>query len=299
MQKRNIAIVLSALFLIFIAASALGEEITREFEKKSEIKISTLNGDCEIAKGNTDKIIVKVISDMRPGDSFKPIFRERGNVLKISEKIEEYSQGSIQWTLIVPDNTDIDFSSASGSLEISDLDGKFHGSTASGDYSLAGCSGEFELSTASGDIRMTDCQGDFDVSSASGDCHVNKCQGAFSVSSASGNVRARGVVLDDDSEFSSASGSANVELGKTAEHDLNVGSASGNAMLDYMGNPMTGFIEMTAKRHGGRIVSDIKFDKEEDIVRSGDKYMRKTVTVKGDYPMVTVGTATGTAKLRK
>lgn len=299
MQKRNIAIVLSALFLIIIGVSAFGEEITREFEKKSEIKISTICGNCRIEKGTSDKIIVMIISDLTPADAFVPVFKERGDMLKINEKIEDSSQGDILWELTIPDGTDIDFSSASGGLEISDNSGKFHGSTASGDYDFSNCSGEFDLSTASGNVRMTDCQGDFNVSSASGDCRLNNCQGAFDVSSASGDVRGKGIILDDDSEFSSASGSADVELGKTAEHDLNVGSASGNAMLDYRGNPMTGFIEMTARRRGGRIVSDIKFDKEEEIERNGQNYIRKSATLKDNSPAITVGTATGTAKLRK
>jgi hypothetical protein len=76
-------------------------------------------------------------------------------------------------------------------------------------------------------------------------------------------------------------------------------------VLDYDGNPVTGFFEFTARRDRGRIVSPIKFDTEEEYEPGwGDRgrsviYLRKTFTKGDDKPVILLGTSSGTAELKK
>ncbi|UCD18234.1 MAG: hypothetical protein JSV44_04800, partial [Candidatus Zixiibacteriota bacterium] len=103
----------------------------------------------------------------------------------------------------------------------------------------------------------------------------------------------------EESNFSSASGAAMVELAEGPEDNLNVGSASGKALLDYNGNPVTGYFELTAKVRSGSISAPFDFDDEREFRKNGQRYVKKTFTRGSDSPEIMVGTASGRAILKK
>jgi len=256
-------------------------EVSETFENIDRIKIKTVAGDCVISKGEGKAVTLEVINSYRPSDSFEPKIKTSGGTLRLTEEIYGSNSGSSTWTLTVPDGITIEFSSASGYMSVNDL------------------SGYFEASTASGDIRLEDCSGEFEISTASGDIMADNCHGEFRLSTASGSIEAEGVVLDNESSFSTASGEVDVTLGKSAEYDLNIGTASGSAVLSYGGNPIKGLFEFEAKERSGRIVCPFDFDDEETYRKWGDKYVRKTFTKGADTPLITVATASGRAVLKE
>ena len=273
-------LVLAALVLA-VAAEAGREEITKTFDKKERIRLKTISGDCVVEPSDSDKIEVTVISRYSPADAFDPVFKEQGGTLKLYEELDGNTSGGATWILRVPEGTEVDFSTASGDMTITDMKGEFSANTASGDFEIENCHGEFNLSTASGDFE------------------IENCHGEFTVSTASGNVKAYGIVLDEESSFSTASGSVRVKLAESAAYNLDVSSASGNATLNYRGNPIKGQFEFTVRRRGGKIVSPYDFDDEEEFYRGDDKYVRKSFTKDGDSPYITISTATGKATLKK
>jgi len=275
------------------------KEESRLFEGIEVIRINTISGDCIVLKGAGDKVEVEVVWSYRPRDSFEPKFRERGKVLKLSEDMYGSNSGRSTWTLTIPDGIEVRFNSASGGMEIEGLTGEFSSQTASGDIRAENCKGEFDFNTASGDIELIDCEGDFRANCASGDVEVNQCRGGFEVSTASGSVRAEGVVLQDISTFSTASGRVMVVLAESAEHDLHVSTASGRATLDYGGNEIKGYFEFVSKYRDGRIVSPFDFDDEEQYRRWGDRYVRKWFTKGTESPQIFIETASGKAVLRE
>ncbi len=293
----------TALFLNVVLLLASGvlagprKEESQTFEGVEVIRINTISGDCVVQKGAGDEVTVDIDWSYRPRDSFEPKLRQRDKVLKLSEDMYGSNSGRSTWTLTVPDGIEIRFGSASGGLEIEDLTGEFNAETASGDIVAVNCKGDFDLSTASGDVEFRDCEGDFQLSSASGDVEVSDCSGGFEVSTASGSVRAEGVTLSDVSSFTTASGRVVVVLGATAEHDLNVSTASGRATLDYGGNEIKGYFELGCKVRSGRIVSPFDFDDEEQYRRWGDRYVRKWFTKGSDSPQIFIETASGKAVL--
>ena len=284
MKKYGISIlVMIGVFLLLSADTFAGtkQESVQTFENISRITISTVSGDCIINKGQGKQVTLEIANSYRPRDSFEPKIRTSGSTLRLSEEIYESNSGSSTWTLTIPDGIQIDFTTASGDLSITGLQGVFSASTASGDVEIEGCSGEFEFSTASGDITVSDCHGEFRLATASG------------------NIDAAGVVLDNESSFATASGRVDVALAATAEYDLNVGTASGSAILDYGGNELRGMFELEAKVRSGRIKCPIDFDSEKTFSRNGQKYIRKTFTRGTDTPMITIGTASGRAELKE
>ncbi len=269
------------------------------FDAKESIRVKTISGDCIVKKGETDKIEVEVVSSYSPRDSFEPRAKATGRTVRLTEKMYGSNSGRSTWYVTAPEGTKIEFSSASGDLMIADMNGDFSAETASGDIQVENSSGEFEFSTASGDIEMIDCKGVFEVGTASGDIELTNCRGEFELGTASGDIDAVDVVLEFASTFNTASGDVEVQLGETAEFDLEVTTASGRATLDYNGHPIKGSFEFVSKDRRGRIKCPFDFDDEQRFDRWGDTYVRKTFTRESEEPHINVETASGRATLNE
>ncbi|UCG61935.1 MAG: DUF4097 family beta strand repeat protein [Candidatus Zixiibacteriota bacterium] len=269
--------------LILLATSTFahrGGVITETFDAKDKITISTTSGDCTIKKSDNGKIEVRVDVDADPEDAIDAIIRERTKSLRLQEKIFGSCRGGSFWEISVPDGTRIQFSSASG------------------EFLAENVSGEFEVNTASGDIEFIDCKGEFDLNSASGTVSAENCSGYFHMSTASGYVEASGVKLDFASEFSTASGRVRVILAESPTVDLDVSTASGRAVLDYDGNPLSGNFEFVCRERKGRMSSPVDFETEEKFRRHGERYIARTFTKGSDTPQISLGTATGSVTLK-
>lgn len=268
--------------LTLTAFSGNDDETAWKFEDIKLIKVKTLSGDCVIEKGESGEVSVNVVKGYNPRKACRTLVRHDGETLEITEEITGTGSGrSTIWTLKVPDGIEFEFFSTSGGVSISDVQGKFSGNTASGSYELINCRGEFTFNTASGDYD------------------IRNCSGTFKIASASGDIDAVGLEIDANSTLASASGSVNVKVGKTPEYDLNVGSASGRAVLDYGGNPLEGYFEFEANARTGDIDSPIDFDDEETFYKNEQRYVRKWFVMGDDRPEITIGTGSGRAVLRK
>lgn len=284
MKKIGTMTLMMALAVLIISVNAYSgkkDEVFKTFNDIDRIVINTTSGDCIVNKGEGKEVSLEVINAFRPRDSFEPKIRERGGTLRLTEELFGSNSGNSTWTLTVPDGIEIEFSTASGELTINDLDGFFAATTASGDIEIENCSGLFEFSTASGDIVVDDCKGE------------------FLLSTASGSVDAVNVTLTEESSFSTASGRVDVILAQSTEYDLNIGSASGSAVLDYGGNPIKGMFEFEARKRKGKIVCPIDFDDEKTYRKWDQTYVRKIFTKGAETPVITIGTASGRAVLKE
>jgi len=337
-MKKNLKIYFS-LFIVFAFIFSLyaGEKktITKTFKVKKVVEIKTVSGDCIVKKGNGAKIQVTVDYNYNK-DCFKPEFTEQGNKLIIKENFEDWScSGKSEWTIIVPEETDIEMSSASGNLSLTGLKSKVIAKLASGDIYVKDSSGEFEIKTASGDIEVENLSGEIDFKTASGDIdadnlegnislktasgmvdgsnlngkiilksasddvEIENSKGNFILKSASGSVEAENIEITGASEFKTATGKVYVLLKKSSEYDLTLASATGDAVLNYNGNPIMGYFEFTAQKKLGNINSPFKFDKEEEFTQEGKVYFKKSFFKKNSTPKIYIKTAIGTAELRE
>ena len=320
MNYHKTAFVLVSLMLVLIVADVNAgreKEIIKTFDNKESVEINTVSGDCIVTKGNTEKIEVHLVYQIRPQDSFEPKFQERGNKLRLGERFHGSSSGYSRWTITVPDETRIRFSSASGEFSIEGLKGEISAETASGDITARNCAGEFDLESASGDIIINHFSGDVDVSTASGDIRavgidgvvslgtasggidVEGAKGEIELESASGDIDASEIVIQDMSAFQTASGKVRVQLAESPVHHLILSSASGRVVLDYAGNPVEGYVEFVSRADRGRIVSPFDFDDDEEFRDSGQWYVRKFFTKSADTPRIALETASGKVVLKE
>ena len=341
MRRGMVVTVLALAILVAFSFidTASAEEIKETFDGISKVDLSSVSGDCVVRTHSSDEVIVELYYDVKPESLFDPEMKKSGSTLVLKEKWKKRknlsTSGEIIWTLTVPADTEIEFSTASGDITASgltksieastasgdiklenmkadvdistasgdadlvNLKGDIEISTASGDIDIVESSGDIELSTASGDIKAVNVRDEIDLSTASGDIEISDSKGAFDISCASGDIEADGIVIGGESEFSVASGSIEVILAKTCGFDLDLTSASGDVLLDYKGNDVKGFFEFTAHKRRGKIVCPFKFDNEEEYEEHGETYVRKSFSKGGDSPRIELLTASGKAVLKK
>lgn len=301
-------------FLFFIATAQ--KVVDKTFKVKETVTISTVSGDCIIKKGNENEIKVH-LSYTYDDDCFSPEFNEESDLLEIKEEFDGNCSGKSEWTITVPENTNVKFNSASGDGEITGVAKSIYANTASGDIKLSNLKGEVKINSASGDVKLNKVNADLKINTASGDIEAENLEGKvkintasgdidiknanaeLKVNSASGEIEAENIVISSKSSFNTASGDVEVSLAKSSSYDLTLSSASGDVTLDYNGNDLNGFYEFTARVKKGKIISPVKFDREEVITKNGKKYDVKSFTKGNSTPIILIKTSSGTAKLVK
>ncbi len=324
--------------LILTAGLALSAHTPQVEEKtfaaKKTIRLEMVSGDCIIKTGVSDKIEVRLAHDYEKGD-FDPQFKDQGDSLLLKEEFSGHANGHSIWNITMPAKTGIEFSSASGNLEaiggtagitvsaasgditlrnfsagceittasgnvdLEKMTGNTEVETASGDVELKNMTGKIHIDTASGEIRGENIESVLaEIQSASGDIEIRQTKGGISVSTASGDVRLDDVTLEKAGKFTAASGNVTIKLAAGPKEDVTVSTASGDIVLDYNGQAMVGTFELSAKKDA-RINAPFSFDKEEEFLRYGQTYIRKTVTRQGSTPRIEIKTASGRTELRK
>jgi DUF4097 and DUF4098 domain-containing protein YvlB len=322
MNRYRTGIVFLICFLIISSGVALSRDsdtVSKSFAAKPTVSIKTVSGDCVIKVGAADSIRVTLTYrfEFRDDGWYEPTMSEERNEVYLSEDFHGSCSGSATWTITVPEKTEIDLSTASGTLKVEGLNSLIGAHTASGDVTISHCRGEIDLNTASGnieidefsgdikantasgDIEAQNADGDIDLRTASGSIHLDGLKGRLQVGAASGNITASRISVTKGGEFSTASGDAVVSLSSTPGADLAVSSASGDAELQFNGNAMRGQFEFTAQRRHGNIDAPFSFDDEERYTRHGQEYIRKSCTRDAQTPRIRISTGTGEASLKK
>jgi DUF4097 and DUF4098 domain-containing protein YvlB len=313
------------------------KEIAKTFKARGVVKIQTMSGSCVFTKGKAGEIKVQVKYNPS-GGIFEPQMEEdRGaNTLILRDKFQGGDEGSDAiWIVTVPEKTGVKSSSISGNFSVEGLNSEISAKTVSGDISVKDCSGDIrlacvsgaikaenlkgaiqvkgissdmdlnklsgkmEINTASGEIKAAELEGDITCAVASGDVVIKKAQGGFKVKTASGDIRVFDISVKKASEFKVASGDVTVTLASTAEQDMTLASATGDAVLNYNGNPIKGLFEFRVLSGKGDIIAPFKFDKEETEEEWGKKYDVKTFQKDGETPKIYIHTSSGEAVLKE
>jgi hypothetical protein len=318
-MKSKYSLILVLAFLVSCSYSHSQEEKTVEksFSGISSIDLSTASGDCVIKKGSGDAVQVKVTYTYDDED-FTPKMDQNGSRLKLEEKFHaSNTRGSSKWELEVPDGLAIDFNSGSGDLNVMDLKGELDYNSGSGDAMVENFDGELKFNSGSGDFHFTKIMGEIKVNSGSGDHHIDGCdvhakantgsgdikvnnsKGGYSLNTGSGDVTGGRLTLSDEGKFNTGSGDVEVVLAAVLVNDISANSGSGDAIIDFNGNKIEGEVVMTCKKRGGNIRAPFPFDKEEEIDRNGETYLKKTAKLGSKDILIEVGTGTGTAEIRE
>lgn len=122
-----------------------------------------------------------------------PPIEQTGNTITIGAHQDWLNNVSIDYEITAPRGTQLDASTGSGDLRLSDLGSSLRASTGSGDIQATGFTGHVELRSGSGDIHA-DLQSANDVSahSGSGKIVVSGINGGLFAETGSGDIEVTG-----------------------------------------------------------------------------------------------------------
>lgn len=257
------------------------KEINKTFLVKDTVKIETIGGDCIVKSGNQDSINLKIIHSYNPIESFQPEFIETGNKLSMKEILNGNSSGKSTWTLLVPNNKNINISSGSGVIQIENIKSRLSVNTISGKINVSKSEGLFLLESVSALIEGIDLKGGFSVKNISGDLNF------------------KDIWVQSKSNWSNISGNNKIMLKKGSEGDISIGSISGKSLLNNNGNSIMGSFEFIAEVDEGEIICPIQFTDESEFTREEKRYYRKSFQKITDSPKIIISTISGSAELRE
>ncbi len=321
MNKLKITLTLAALFIV---TAAFGQKtVNKSYSGIKSIRLETASGSGTIKKSSSNEVKV-TLEYTYDDDDYRPTFEQRGDRLIIDEDFRRRggwgSRGRAEWTLEVPDGIELDYrsgsgsievdginielnvSTGSGSIEIMDVNGDMRMNTGSGRIMISDVDGRIDGNTGSGSIRVRNSKGGADLNTGSGAITIDRAEGEFDLNTGSGRIEASQVTITDHSEFNTGSGSVMIELAAELNHDLDIGTGSGSATLDYNGTTISGDFRLETNKRSD-ITAPFDFDKEYEEDGRGwrDRDVRiiKEAKVGSKDIRITIETGSGDIRVRK
>jgi hypothetical protein len=199
----------------------------------------------------------------------------------------------------VPENTEIDFNSATGNLSIKAVLSEVDANSGTGRIEIKKSRGEFELNSGTGRVEVFTSEGEFDLNSGTGSVLIERSTGEFEANSGTGKVEANEITIIDQADFNSGTGDVEVRKPLGDDFDLYLNSGTNDALLDMRGQPLKGYFELSAQRYGGRIEAPSEFKEGSSQSGESNGTIRKSYGSGEDTPRYFISTGTGTAELKK
>ncbi len=291
------------------------QRIEKSFSDVEDINLTTGSGDIEVRKASGNE--VTVILEHSYGDDYNPSIELRGSRLVIKDGKNKSWSGEQKFTLIVPDDLDINFTTGSGNISADGITTDFKGTTGSGDLSFSSMKGEVSVNSGSGDLEVENFDGELSLNVGSGDAEVENYKGELSINCGSGDIEldsfegavrintgSGSVELDNakltgKSALNAGSGDIDVVLSSALEADLSINTGSGDSKLNMGGNAFTGTIVMEADKRKGKIEADFDFDKTEEIEEHDQVKIRKTAVMGNSNIKIKMSTGSGVTSAEK
>jgi DUF4097 and DUF4098 domain-containing protein YvlB len=222
-QIPKILLIFILLYIFVFYPTARAEKYTFPLHKEfpggtnPSLKIENISGEIKIESHKENQIIIdafKVVEADDSGEAEKLADQIEIVIEKHEEKLEiktQYpssksrsfwdrvfssdwkSSGYVDYRIIVPEKINLDVSSVSGEVKISNITGKVKASSTSGDLWIKRITGALNLETTSGDMEISMIEGDVTVSGTSSDLEMFDVKGNLDVNSTSGNVSAESI----------------------------------------------------------------------------------------------------------
>ena len=309
-MKNPIILLLTLLLFPF---SIHAQQFTSTYTGIREIRMITGSADCEISQVQGGSVRLKLDHDM--GEGYEPGIKSVDGRLMIVEEGPRIRHK--KWTLEIPADMDVDYTSGSGDLTINglklglvsvsgsgnvileDVEGDLNITAGSGDLKANGFRGNIRANTGSGDISMNKVQGGLKINTGSGDIELSASQIEVHANAGSGNVRGTDITLAGNAEMNAGSGNVLLSLGNTPRYGITLNSGSGNAVLDRNGADLNAEIEMRAIAGKGRISAPFSIDREEKVKDGKQTILKKYATTgSGERIEIKIGTGSGQAVIR-
>jgi len=302
-------------FLLILPLAVSAQTFEQSYEGIKNLNLTTGSGDIIVKKSSGSQVTLMLEHSF--GDSYNPSIDQRGDRLIIKDGKNRGNSGDQTYTLMVPDNTNINFTTGSGNISASGLTVDLNGNTGSGDLEFTQMKGEVSINAGSGDLNVSEYDGNLKLNVGSGDATIDGYKGDLTINCGSGDLEAENIAAEihinagsgslelenttftGKSALNAGSGTVNVSLGASLKHDLAINAGSGKANLDMNGNSFGGILVLEAEKKKGKIDAPYTFDKTEEIKENGQTKIRKTVKMGNESVKIKIATGSGVASVEK
>jgi DUF4097 and DUF4098 domain-containing protein YvlB len=247
-RRTNQIGLMTAILAAAMAAGCMGEmgadgAFDRSFKVDGpvQLEVATGSGDVRITPGPGGE--VRIHGDIRARgwspenakqklieiETHPPVSQEN-NLIRVGGVGHRPNNLSIDYTIVVPANTQLHSVSGSGDVDVRGIQGPASFTSGSGNVNATAIGNDVQALAGSGDIKLSDVQGQVQITTGSGDMAVRGAKGAVRLHAGSGKV----TVEQPNDAVVAETGSGDVSV-DGAHADLRVHTGSGNVEID--GNP--------------------------------------------------------------
>jgi DUF4097 and DUF4098 domain-containing protein YvlB len=125
--------------------------------------------------------------------------------------------------------SDLEVRSSSGDIDVVDVRGDIAAGSSSGRIDIRNVQGKVGATVSSGNVGLSDVKGDIDITSSSGGIRLNTTDGSITARTSSGDIIGNGVWISGNSAFRSSSGNINIDFDNPlAAFTFELSSSSGS-----------------------------------------------------------------------
>jgi hypothetical protein len=211
-------------------------EKTFQVNAPARLIISNVRGSITIQPGEVNLIEVRAIKHGGfDNDNFKvEMNQDSDGTVRIETRINNdwfrllSHPPKVDYTVRVPQGTNLEASAVSSSISVRDLEGVFKLKTVSGDMEVANLTGPFKLNAISGDITGSHLAGVLELGTVSGRVHLTGSNfPTADASTVSGDLILQSPIAQGPYQFSSVSGSVRLLVPRDTHCKVELNTVSG------------------------------------------------------------------------
>jgi DUF4097 and DUF4098 domain-containing protein YvlB len=243
-----------------------------------KIRVALGSGTVEIETEETDKTVVEVEARRGDPEDLKVEQHGRDIVIETRKRIGFLRDHEFSVRISAPHGSNLDCNIASADLTASGRFWKADVNSASGDVEIEQVEQGAKVRSASGDVVLGRVGGKTDVNTASGDVEVGMAGDGVSVRSASGRVR----IGEATGQVSVNTASGDQLIDAVAEGGVDLKSASGDVQIGVRKGSR---LHVDARSLSGKTTSEVDLDGVETETE-GPLVELKAATMSGDIRVV-------------
>jgi DUF4097 and DUF4098 domain-containing protein YvlB len=159
-----------------------------------------------------------------------PPLSQESDLIRIGGSGTHSSNASIDYTIVVPADTQIHAATGSGDVEVDGIKGPANFVSGSGAITASNISGDVQAMTGSGEIKFSQVQGQVQATTGSGDITLNDVHNQVRLHSGSGDME----ITNPADAVEASTGSGDITI-KGASADVRLRTSSGDVVIE--GNP--------------------------------------------------------------
>jgi DUF4097 and DUF4098 domain-containing protein YvlB len=205
------------------------------------LELSTGGGDCRVTTGPPGQVHIhgEIDANSWSEESGKrhvqetqsnPPVSQQSNLIRVGGGNQHGGSVSIDYTIVLPADSEIHSTNGSGDVEVSGVKGPATFITGSGGITASNIAGDVHAMAGSGDINLSNIQGEVQATAGSGDITLNSVKGQTRLHTGSGDLEITSP--GDTLEISTGGGDVTI---KGATADIRVRGSSSDVNVE--GNP--------------------------------------------------------------